>query len=73
MPRCEQNRGMGTVPPESVGGGPVCVALYVVPGLEGHAVDPGDLIVRRQLFFVHPLEGSEAEEIEIKQIRRVLL
>lgn len=64
---------MGTVSSESLGGGPVCVALDVVPGFEGHAVDPSDLVVRRQLLLVQPLEGSEAKEVEIKQVRRVLL
>lgn len=74
VPGDEQNGRVSAVSSESAAGLPVRAgAADAVPGLVGHAMDTGNLVVGRQLALIETLQLLEAQNIEVELVREVSL
>jgi hypothetical protein len=58
---------------KAAGALPVCCAAYAVPGLVRHAMDTGDLIIRRRDIRALALEVLETQDQQVVLVREVTL
>jgi hypothetical protein len=71
MPGQEQDGRVRAIATESTAAPPVGVAAHAVPGLVWHAMDPGDLVIRRPDVFILSLEVFETQNEEVVMIWKV--
>lgn len=73
MPSQEEDGGVRAVSSEAAGALPVRGATNTVPGLVWHAMDTGDLIVRRRVTRILALQVLQAQDQQVVLVGEIAL